>query len=406
MASEKCHTPHLPVELLECIANLLGPNDILSFRLACKTFADIALDRFIWWYMQEIDCFFPDPARVQRLANITSQPHVADRVEAVYLTLDAFEYNDDAISFVAPAHDRGETLREYKAAYQSQQLVYHCARRPNLELLSQSLARLNPMRCELHVDISNRIPFRDYVEWALISQRVLDAIGIALYPIYDLTILSQRDLDQDNVDQRVIGRHLKSPKHVLYCSAIHSTCLSDPSLETPPGSTFEQALATMRQAVAKAQDSESLDIIYWNWPRLQEISFANDVLSANNCTRLRRLVLVHVILPTFEALFQRLRRCENTLEIITLNQIEVSADRRKWKGLFEMLSVLPKLEHFEAQQLWWRRDDGQRLLMLDAHTFFEFRCQESGSASINGALADTLQKGLAVRNRSERIQLW
>ena len=408
MASKERHTPQLPAELLEWIANLLGPNDILSFRLACRTFVDVSFDRFTDCYMQEICCFFPDRARVQRLANIISQPHLADRIRTIYLTLDAFEYKDEEITFVAPVHDRGETLPEYKKAYQRQELEYHCAQRSSLDLLSQSFERLNPMRCRLHLDLAYRSSFGDHVEWALISQRVLAAIEKAMYPIYDLFILSARDRDRDSAFQSGIVRPLRSLQHGFYCTAIHSTLLDDLIPETSLGSTFEQALVKMRRVVAEAPGSESLDIIYWDWPRLPPISFSNDVISATSSVRLKRLTLIHAVLLTFENLFQLLRRCAETLEIITFSQIEVfSANGREWKDLFETLSGLPKLEHLLVQGLWWKRDDQQQpLLIVGKARLPVLRCQEAGNASIKVALTEILQKGYAVRNGSEQINLW
>lgn len=408
MASMECHTPQLPVELLEAISNLLGPNDILSFRLACRTFADISIDNFTDWYMRETYCFFPDPARVQRLASITSQPHLATRMRAVFLTLNAFEYNDDELSWIAPAHDRGDTLPEYKKAYQTQELEYHCAQRPSLDLLSQSLERLNSMRCRLQLDLGNRRLFGDHTEWARISQRVLAAIERALYPICDLIILSARDDEQRCLSGGV--RAIENAHDELYCTPFHSTRLDDPVLETVVDCTYEQSLEAMRQAVAIPEDSESLDIIYWHWPSYTspEVSFANDVLSANSWTRLKRLTFVLVILPTFENLFQVLRRCKDTLGVIMLNSIEViSVDSHEWKSLFETLSGLPKLEHLLIQGLWWRRDNQQRRLgLVEVESHLVLRCQESGNSSIKAALTEILKKGLMARKGSERIKLW
>lgn len=409
MASEECHIPQLPVELLECIMDSLSPNDILSFRLACKTFTDISFDKFASWYIEEINCFFPDPARVQRLANITSQPHLARRMRTIYFTLDAFEYNDDEITFVAPAHDRGEAFAEYKDAYRTEQVGYHCARRPSFDLLSQSLRQLNPLWCRLHLDLAN-IPARRYhTQWVWISQRVFAAIEKALYPIYDLTILSFRDTQQPinrPQNQRVLPT--RTPYDQLYCTPIHSAHIDDPPWERFPDNTYQQSLAAMLQAAAVSQDSESLDIIHWIWPRQASsiAAVANEVLSVDRWTQLKRLTLVHVILPTFGNLFQRIRRCELTLEIIRLSEVEASGHGREWRELFEMLSVLPKLEHLHVEHLWWSRDDEQSLLIGDADTFIEFRCRESGNASIRGAVMEILQKGLVVQSRAERIKLW
>ena len=408
MESEESHVPHLPVELLESISHLLGPTDLLSFRLACRTFADISLDNFVRSHIEEISCFFPDPARVQRLANITSQPHLVGRIRTVFLTLDAFEYKDDQVNFVVPAHDRGDTLPDYKVAFNREEVEYHCARRWSLDLLAQSLARLNPMRCKLHLDFGNRQSFRDHVEWALISQKVLAAIEKALYPIYDLTILSDRDLDPSHIAHHETEgmRFIRSAHHELYCTPFHSAQINDPRFESSAGTTFEQSFAAMYQAVAAPQDLESLSIIYWHWTP-HSSTLTNNIVSANTWTRLKLLTFAHVLLPTFENLFCLLRSCHNALEIVQLDRVEVfSADGHEWKTFFEILRALPKLEHLNIQQLWWRRGGGQRLLIVDDATCIAVRCIESGNAGVKAALNGILQKGFTVWNGSERIKLW
>jgi hypothetical protein len=246
------------------------------------------------------------------------------------------------------------------------------------------------------------------VEWALISQKVLAAIEKALYPIYDLTILSMRDLDQPYLSQRETEgvRFIQNAHHELYCTPYHSTRIDDPALASTSRDTFLRSLVATGPAAIAAQDLESLDIIYWLWPP-QRSSFTNDILSAHSWTRLKRITFVRVVIPNFENMFHVLRCCYSILEIVMLNEIEVSsADGHEWKRLFEILSLLPKLEHLQIRQPWWKRGNGQRLLIVDEAAYLGLLCHESGHSSIKAALTRILQEGFTVRNGGERIKLW
>jgi hypothetical protein len=410
MDSKECHILQLPVELLELISNCVRFSDLCSFRRTCKTFADIALDDFAVHYFGETACFFPDPVRVKRLYNITSQPHLAKHIRILYLTLDPFEYRDDTISFVAPAHDRGDTLPEYKETSYVERLEYYCSRRPDLKLLTRSLAHLNPLRNHLHVDLGSRHYFYNHNEWALISQKCLAAVAKAVFPIYDLTILSLTDIREPY--PRIEGDHelqnITKLLDMLYCTPLHfdppDTVLSVLDLE-------DHVMPDIDTIPKTLEDIESLAMIFWHRipsGRFGLTPFANAVLSRNQSTKLRQLTLVRVVLDDFEPLFQLLQQCLNTLDAVLLHEVEIISEvSGHWRKLFELLIAMPNLEHLNLRELWFARSRVPPLAILGPATQYAWSCHEIGRSSVRLALEDIMRNPPRFKSRSDNIlALW
>ena len=412
ITTKQCHILRLPVELLELISDRAQFSDLCSFRQTCKTFAEIAFDDFASHYIGETCCFYPDPARVKRLYDITSQPHLAKHIRIVYLTLDPFEYKDGDINYVAPAHDRGNALADYKEIYKLKELEYYCSRRPDLSLVTRSLAHLNPLRNHLHVDIENRHYFYDHVEWAKISQQCLAAVAKAGFPIYDLTILSNTDIykpypnDHDNHELQKVERVADS----LYCTALHFTPTDTVLSEFSDGRTSE-VLPIIDTFPKTSEDAESLEMIFWH--RIPSFGsrltpFASTVLSRNHSTKLRRLTLVRVVLDDFEPLFQLLQQCRNALEAVLLHEVEIITEVSSlWWKLFESLITMPNLEHLNLRKLWLGRTRAPPLAILDPATQSAWSCHAIGHFSVRIALRDVIKNPPRYRSRSDNVlALW
>lgn len=417
MACDGCYILRLPTELLESISSHISTNDLLSLRRSCRAFAEVTVHDFATHYFHEVTCFFPDPARAQRLLDITSQPHLAGKITEVHLTLDAFEYGDGKIQFVAPRHDRGDTLPEYKEIIQRLELEYHCSRLQNLHRVTQSLKNLNPLQTNLHLDLTYRLFFSDHVKWASISQKGLAAIGRAVYPIHNLAVFLHRDLSQPYVshpeaeDEPFIAAH----EYDLYCTPYHDTSvtsvgsLSDFKSSSDP--EFQHSTEANTSAVAGTNEAaDSLDCIFWQWPPHEPkvLHFASEILTAHGPTHLRRLNLVRVRLPKFEHLFKLLRRCSSTLDILMLNEIEVATnDCRQWKTLFEILQTMPLLQHLQVDWLWWRREYDMPILVVNENNYLALRCCEAGCSSVKAAVQRILSHGVTARSGSRGLcKLW
>ena len=87
MAADKAYVLALPMELLQQVSRFVNGTELITLRLTCKELSSAAFDAFAEEYLDELACFFPDPARLARLWNICSSPHLASKVRNSHLHL-------------------------------------------------------------------------------------------------------------------------------------------------------------------------------------------------------------------------------------------------------------------------------------------------------------------------------
>lgn len=104
-STAECHILKLPVELLQLIAAAV-PEPVYHYsalRLVCKDFEAAVFDAWADRWFGDLYCFIMDPVRVQRIANITSRKHFAQRVRSIRFCLDPWELAvAEQISIVMP----------------------------------------------------------------------------------------------------------------------------------------------------------------------------------------------------------------------------------------------------------------------------------------------------------------
>jgi hypothetical protein len=105
-STAECHILRLPVEILQDIA-AASPDPAYQYstlRLVCKDFEAAFFDQWAEYWIGRLRCFLLDPARVQRIKNITSRKHLARKIKSVCLCLDPWEHSGKPDIYVVPNH--------------------------------------------------------------------------------------------------------------------------------------------------------------------------------------------------------------------------------------------------------------------------------------------------------------
>ena len=158
---KETHFVDLPMELLTMIARVTDVHtDILSLRLTCQTLAAAAADAFAEEYIEDLSCFMLDTARLSRVKNITSTPHLVNKIRNLEFTCRVFEQRLIHKMPIVPRKDETMADAQWEYIYTIADLekANHIAvlteqNSANLKLMEDILEDLKGLqKCSIEID--------------------------------------------------------------------------------------------------------------------------------------------------------------------------------------------------------------------------------------------------------------
>ncbi|KAK3697807.1 hypothetical protein LTR37_017272 [Vermiconidia calcicola] len=403
MAADKAYILALPMELLQQVSRFLNRTDLITLRLACKELSSAAFDAFAEEYLDELTCFFPNPARLSRLWNICSSSHLVSKVRQVTLTLDPWEGQPYGKIHIAAISLREEPKSFSRAQYgifqahRNEHVKLYHAQQPDLALLASLLRNLDPALCKLHVVLQNFLehgqPCYHYADRDAL--RVMSEAG---FPLSDIDFTNFDGLElQESRAQDAVFQTMESLRKIIY----HTT-----DAYYAKTRKFADTDATPR-LIAAAERLEDLHLVllsqFHHRDNDASFGFGAQLLLANKLSHLRTLGLTCVRLPDFQTLFEALRPCNETLECVYFDEITVHSTSHQWAEVLGYPRTIPYLRGLTMEFLYHGGDVRDFTVCVrdaeDSTLSLELFVAQIGKENIDATLARLIERGIVLESR-------
>ena len=407
MAADNSYLLTLPMEMLQRISGFVTTDDLIALRLTCKRLSAATFDNFAAEYLHKLSCFVLDPARLTRIYNITSFPHLAGKVKRITLTADALELSHpstlQAVEMYREAI-RVSQSRNY-VQYRDEQYLHHSGKFLDLTSLLRALHSLDCSRTELCLDFCFRRHSGVRGERSHVFNVLLANVARSGFPIARLAL----DADSSLFVDRIVNRK----KGVLHATKHLQKFRYSSRMQSPTPEQHEFSLNGLSPILASAKQLKSLKLIIppllFGEEYVARTSLCTGLLSSTRSTCLGTLVLDEVRLSDFEALFEAFRRSRNAMRNADLHKICVESRVDRWAGVVSYLRTMPNLQKLQLTSPCLVMDNNElQVCMLDPtnpeSTSMVDLC-EQGREKIDAALAELLDCGLVLKEYEDPYEM-
>ena len=260
------------------------------------------------------------------------------------------------------------------------------------------LAKLDASRCKLRVDLALEfisINQSDKVE--TLTRDTLTTIANAGFPIHELSTWPTEDHKATFYGEAFPLTVTKSIRRMSYWVPFYRDSSFEFALESVPQVKVQRSMKEICPVLASIEHLKSLSISTWNsiWdhPRYENnvVQLTGKMLLANSSAHLRDLELYMVILPDFDCLLWMLRRCQNTLERLSLCRIAAYSEQNLWPAVLEIVHDMAALRRLLLMYLVFGAVGGRLFDVVECCNYppaqcHPLRCRMIGKAEIEASL--------------------